>query len=168
MRVGGALITVGRLEEGLAALEGTIPVARRLRATNTLALCYHNAADVYLWHGNFPRCREYREQDLVLSEGHGDPARIAFSHAWLGDIAFVQGDWESARRHVQRGMIGRDTLGSNNLTAYAVRCWDDWKPMPGTIHWPSVPWKKHGSLRTTVMMPNCGLQLPNRDSSYFS
>jgi tetratricopeptide (TPR) repeat protein len=121
MRVGGALITVGRLEEGLAALEGTIPVARRLGATNTLALCYHNAADVYLWQGNFPRCREYREQDLVLSEGHGDPARIAFSHAWLGDIAFVQGDWESARRHVQRGMMGRDTLGSNNLTAYVVQ-----------------------------------------------
>jgi tetratricopeptide (TPR) repeat protein len=113
-----ALLTLGRAEEALPALQGVIPLAEAAGDLSSHAQALNHVAQAHINRGEFERGREYVERALAVAERRGDPAQTAFMTYNRGEVAVYTGDWKQARADFERAAAAMRQIGMVWAAAY--------------------------------------------------
>jgi tetratricopeptide (TPR) repeat protein len=101
---GTALLLLGRLEECVQVLEGTVAAVERVGGLRDLASSLNNLAMAYRARGQFDRDQRYVERALEVAERLGDPPLTAYMWCNRGEQAYLVGDWERAHDCYERAL----------------------------------------------------------------
>jgi tetratricopeptide (TPR) repeat protein len=120
-----ALWGMGQGDEALQVLEELIPRAETAGDLTNLARALGNAAKYYARRGDFSKDRDYHTRVLSIAEKQGDRGQIILSSVALSENAFLAGDWEQSRRHLDRAEAIIRALGASRLAVwpFAARAW---------------------------------------------
>ena len=117
---GTALLTLGRLSEGVAIVQAAIPHIEARGDLPLLAQAYNSLAVTYVTWGDFARDLEYMERAVAVAEEVGDPTLLAFMVHRRGINAFYRGEWGVARADCERSAAITREIGSSSATVYAL------------------------------------------------
>jgi tetratricopeptide (TPR) repeat protein len=114
---GLALLLLGRLEEARAELEAAVPVLENARNYYELIIDHFTLAHlgIVLQHlGRMDDAQTRFERSLSVADPI-PPDGEAMSCAFCARTAFLRGDWSTAHRYVERGVVQRPYLQSNSF-----------------------------------------------------
>ncbi|MGH2442190.1 MAG: ATP-binding protein [Chloroflexota bacterium] len=120
-----ALWSLGQGDDAIRMMEEMIPRAEAAGDLDNLARALSNAADYYGWRGEFDKDRTYNERMLEVAEQRGDRGYILLGSTALSANAFLAGDWEQARRYLDRAESTVRSLRAPALSIWPVlaRAW---------------------------------------------
>jgi tetratricopeptide (TPR) repeat protein len=104
VRRGGALIALGRLNEARQVLDAALPLAEAVPGDDALLRLLNDDAVIYKQQGAFDRCRRCLDRVLAEAATVDSPLDVQWGLAGLGELLFLQGDWEGARAHLERSV----------------------------------------------------------------
>jgi tetratricopeptide (TPR) repeat protein len=99
---GYTLSLMGRDAEGLPLLEEAGRLAEAVGDLGTLNEVLFLTPIIYEDRGEFDRARSVTMRCLALSERLHDPVVVGYATIRLAALAFFEGDWGQARRHLER------------------------------------------------------------------
>ncbi|HEX6800339.1 MAG TPA: AAA family ATPase [Ktedonobacterales bacterium] len=94
---GMALSLLGRLEDGVALLEGVLPQLEQKGDIDHFGLIVNQLAEAYACQGKFDLSLRYSVRVRELSEVFGNPLAKSYACYWLGLHALYTGDWRKSR-----------------------------------------------------------------------
>jgi tetratricopeptide (TPR) repeat protein len=119
---GTALETMGRIQEGLEALQEALRLAEstgQLGSPSDIDMLIH-ATWPSFYSGQFAAGLRYIERAVRASERLGDPLHLAWSLTHRGPAHIYTGDWEGARRDLERAVTMHRQLGISSRSAWAL------------------------------------------------
>jgi tetratricopeptide (TPR) repeat protein len=120
---GTALETMGRIQEGLGALQEALRLAEssgELGSPSDIELLLH-AASASRYSGHFTDYRRYLDRALGAAERLGDPRYIAWILTFRGGYRIESGDWEAARTDLEQALALHRQLGISSRIAWAMQ-----------------------------------------------
>ncbi len=106
-----ALLTLGRAEEAVPALQDVIPLAEAAGDLSSHAQALSHVALAHLNRGEFKDARTYVERALAVAERRGDPAQTAFMIYNRGEVSVFTGAWGDARADFERAAEAMRQIG---------------------------------------------------------
>jgi tetratricopeptide (TPR) repeat protein len=119
---GKALETMGRIEEGLAALQVALRLAEsggELGSPSDIEMFVH-PANASGYGGRFTDRVRYLDRAVRAGERLGDPHYIAWSLSFRGAAHGDVGDWEAARTDLERMVTMHRQAGFSRRSAWAI------------------------------------------------
>ncbi|HEX8036259.1 MAG TPA: AAA family ATPase [Ktedonobacterales bacterium] len=92
-----ALLTLGRPEDALPALEEVIPVSKALGDLSSHLNALNHAAQAHIQRGDFATSQSYIDRALATAKVRKDVVQIAFLTCSRGTLDFHMGNWKQAR-----------------------------------------------------------------------
>lgn len=112
-----ALYCLGQTEEALSAMEAALPVAEEVGDFEVLANLLNNLALIYREKGHIVRSREFRTRSAEVNKRRGDEASYALAIGSLGELSFVQGNWDDAEAYLEQALSIVRRLGASFFAA---------------------------------------------------
>jgi tetratricopeptide (TPR) repeat protein len=119
MRRGTALGMVGRVEEGVGVLEGSVPLLEAAGELNALAIALNNLAANYQSGGDLKQALERGRLAMATHERVGNTASIGFVEVGLGEINVYAGEWDEAEVAIEHGADMLKSVGASWYAAFA-------------------------------------------------
>jgi tetratricopeptide (TPR) repeat protein len=119
---GSALETMGRIAEGLQALQEALRLAESsgaLGSPSDIDMLIH-AANAMGYSGQFTGGLRYCERAVSAAERLGDPRYMAWTLSIRGAGRRNDGDWEGARTDLERAVALHRQLGVSSKSAWAL------------------------------------------------
>lgn len=116
-RQGFFQVSSGDMEQGMAALEQALVIARSHGDPADRAFCLTFLGEFEGWRGNFDRARQLLTESIALNEQIGDQLGGGFALYRLGESTHAVGEFEQARRifeecvAIGRRIDGQDAIG---------------------------------------------------------
>jgi transcriptional regulator with XRE-family HTH domain/tetratricopeptide (TPR) repeat protein len=114
LRLGVALLLIGRGEEGLAAIEEASGSAERVGEYAALATALNNAAAVLLLAGEVALARAYSGRAYAAGERAGDAVLLVSSSFYTGMAGIFVGEWDEARAAFELSRAHDAELGTSS------------------------------------------------------
>lgn len=92
-----ALLTLGRPEDALPALEEVIPISKALGDLSSHLNALNHAAQAHIQRGEFATSQSYIDRALATAEVRKDVVQVAFLTCSRGTLGFHMGNWKQAR-----------------------------------------------------------------------
>ena len=102
-RKGYALVELGRYKEALACSEQALTAAQEMGWLWGTTFAWQVNAHASLFMGDLARVFECANAELQLGHQLGDPMFIGFAEHLLGEVAWVRGDFGTAKEALARG-----------------------------------------------------------------
>ena len=115
-----ALLTLGRAEEAIPALEEVIPQAEALGDLSSHLHALNHVALAYIQRGEFATSRSYIDRALTVAEMQGDPVQIAFMTYNRGMLEVYTGEWKQARADFERAAAMMRQIAMAWTSAYPL------------------------------------------------
>lgn len=116
-RQGFFKVSSGEMDQGMAALEQALAIARSHGDPADRAFCLTFLGEFEGWRGNFNRAREMLEESIALNEMIGDLLGGGFALYRLGELTHAVGEFEQAGQifqecvRISRRIDGQDAIG---------------------------------------------------------
>jgi tetratricopeptide (TPR) repeat protein len=108
---GYGLVVIGAPGEARRSLVDAVPFFTLTGDKWWLAQVTCQIGRTYLHEGEVDRAGDYLRQTLDLFEEVRDPAELSWASCYMGDVAFVSGEWPEARRfYEQSANLARSTV----------------------------------------------------------
>jgi adenylate cyclase len=119
MRRGTALSMLGRVDEALRVLEGSVPLLEDAGDLETLAIAFNNLRATYEQTGDPKLALDRGGRGLATNELVGNTGSIGFTTSGLGEAHLYLGEWNKAEEHFDRGAAVMKEAGASWFAAYA-------------------------------------------------
>lgn len=107
-RQGTALSLLGRMEEGIRALEEALILAEKTNDVYAQMFALNDLAASHMWTGALNRALVLQRRAVDAAERLGYEAEVAFHLCGLSEVLLILGEWKQARFYIDRAraMIG--------------------------------------------------------------
>ncbi len=112
--------------EARAAVERTLELSERLGDSPALFVALSLMTST-LVDRDVPKARAFAERELAVTKRMGNPTPLGFAHAGMGAVLLNQGEFVTAREHIEKGLA---MLGVKPSPGKRMN-WESWAQSPG-------------------------------------